>query len=162
MMMAGRFSAAVAMCATLLVLTAGCVHTVQGHASMDQVEVDFDAKPNGQTSTAVASMMKPDDSGEVTCAFEYAVVGGTNEQWFITIERADDMYRCVVQRPKEASYLYFMTFRLEMSGVDSIQSVEIRDNNELLGDDQYNLSDLTVSASDNFSNALASIAVIAS
>ncbi|EGD77065.1 hypothetical protein PTSG_07405 [Salpingoeca rosetta] len=74
----------------------------------------------------------------------------------------DDMYRCVVQRPKEASYLYFMTFRLEMSGVDSIQSVEIRDNNELLGDDQYNLSDLTVSASDNFSNALASIAVIAS
>eukprot|EP00043_Microstomoeca_roanoka_P020892 m.254372 g.254372 ORF g.254372 m.254372 type:complete len:156 (+) comp17984_c0_seq1:69-536(+) len=145
-----------------LVLLGLCAQQAPANAVMETVEVDFDAKPNGQMSKAVANMMKPDGSGEMACIFEYAVVGGTNEEWHINIERTHDTYKCTIQRPDQASYLYFMTFSVQMEGLKSIESVEVRDPNGLLGSEQYTVDGFKVSAGDGFANALESVTIVAS
>eukprot|EP01147_Barroeca_monosierra_P002341 gene2341-5310_t len=155
-----RFQLNFRIAGTICVVTLIFLAHVKAHATMDLVEVDFDAKPNGQTARAVVSMAKPDDSGEVTCTFEYAVVGGTNEQWLVTISRFENTYTCTVMRPEQASYLYFITFKLNFSGVTEITSAELTDNNGPTSTNAVSIQGLSVLPGESFANALFRLVVV--
>eukprot|EP00049_Salpingoeca_infusionum_P018508 m.357570 g.357570 ORF g.357570 m.357570 type:complete len:150 (+) comp17869_c0_seq1:50-499(+) len=140
--------------AATLVVALG--HMCHAHATMTRVEDDFDAKPNGQQSTAAVSMET--DDGLVTCTFTYAVVGGTNEQWMIAIEKEDNDFRCVIERPGQKTYLFFMHFQVELSGA-TITDAQIMDNNGPIDSNQFNINGAVVTSSDDFANAVAHLEV---
>mmetsp|Transcript_10429 Transcript_10429/g.32097 ORF Transcript_10429/g.32097 Transcript_10429/m.32097 type:complete len:150 (+) Transcript_10429:1112-1561(+) len=69
--------------------------------------------------------------GSVTCTFSYSVVGGSSEEWFMELIEDSGVYRCHIQRPEKASYLYFLRFEATLSGV-SLGNVEVWDNSASL------------------------------
>ncbi len=110
--------------ALALALALAGLRTAHASVHMERAEVDIDLKPNGQHASGVASMVSEqggaigvcachlliaanpfllaqqvDENGyEITCKFSWAVVGGTNEQWVISLERKGGEYTCTVAR----------------------------------------------------------------
>eukprot|EP00128_Syssomonas_multiformis_P008219 Colp12_sorted_trinity150504_noHs@4184 len=68
----------------------------------------INAKPNGQTTR-----VEHEEDGSV-CKFQFAAVGGTNEDWQITINNG--LNECIIERPNTPSYLFFMHFSASFTG----------------------------------------------
>ena len=55
--------------------------------------------PQNVSSPCAPPPSQPGDRGkDVTCSFTFATVGGTNEQWTITLERVGRKHICMVER----------------------------------------------------------------
>ncbi|XP_062516488.1 myeloid-derived growth factor homolog [Corticium candelabrum] len=80
----------------------------------------FNVQPNSRQSHHEISL------GKVKCVFSWAAVGGTNEDWQITLTKQDG-YVCVIERPDKASYLFFKNFAASVIGAD-FNSAEVFDS----------------------------------
>merc|ERR1719235_1123067 len=106
---------------------------------MDKVEVDFDAKPNAGARHAEARMAREGGQSDVVCNFDFSCVGGTNENWIMTIERSGDAYMCTVARPEQTSYLFFLDFSLTFEEGAKVVHGEAYDNDAQIPADQFNI-----------------------
>eukprot|EP00045_Choanoeca_perplexa_P022588 m.9977 g.9977 ORF g.9977 m.9977 type:complete len:144 (-) comp9553_c0_seq1:187-618(-) len=119
---------------------------------------EFNAKPNGTKQTASISTTKPDGT-EMHCHVAYAVVGGTNEQWLLSLEPQGDHYECSIFRPEQTSYLYFMYVEVEIENAGDIVSVTTYDNKgEVQG--AVDVTGSTVMTGDGFNHELARMEVL--
>lgn len=142
---------------TVFILGACLLACVSANAHMEQVEVDVDLKPNGQAAFGIAKMAR-DNGKDVTCKFAWSVVGGTNEQWIISLEKQGNEYICTVARPEQTSYLYFMHFTLSFEDGAVVTDAEVFDNSKALEKGKaFVVSKNEVRVGDGFKNELARI-----
>ncbi|XP_065191452.1 myeloid-derived growth factor-like [Sycon ciliatum] len=113
----------------------------------------FDVKPSGQHSHHSASL------GSATCVFSFTTVGGTNEDWQMTIkENGDKSVTCIVERPMKGSYLFFQKFAASLTGME-IASVEAYAKNQL-SSSEYKVDFDTVAHVDGqFKSALSALMI---
>lgn len=95
--------------ALFLVIIPGALSTEDVSSS-----VDFNNRPSVPSS--YRAMLD-----NVVCSFTYESVGGSSEIWNLRVESVDTedrsrMYRCIVERPEQSSYLVFLSYKLEVTG----------------------------------------------
>ncbi|XP_065836361.1 myeloid-derived growth factor homolog [Oscarella lobularis] len=88
--------------------------------SSKEIVQPFNVQPNGQVSHFDVAL------GKVKCLFSWAAVGGTNEDWQMSLTK-ENGYTCVVERPEKTSYLFFQNFAASILGAE-LKSVEIFDS----------------------------------
>ncbi|CAI8015381.1 Myeloid-derived growth factor [Geodia barretti] len=123
--------------APLLLLLAICCTPVLCTGKKKLLEtLSFDIKPSGQITHQKIKL----ENG-VTCVFTYAAVGGTNEEWSMSMKKTGKTdYKCKVERPEQASYLYFMSFAISVLE-HHVEKVEVFDNSgALLQDEDYEIT----------------------
>ncbi|XP_048733149.1 myeloid-derived growth factor-like [Ostrea edulis] len=84
----------------------------------DQIQVaNFNVKPGG----ALLSFEKDWDG--ITCKFSYQAQGGTNEEWTMGMVKSEDGrdFSCSVERPSGHSYLFFQAFKMEVTGIPTVE-----------------------------------------
>ncbi|XP_064391249.1 myeloid-derived growth factor-like [Halichondria panicea] len=106
---------------------------IRASAGENEVSSSIDVKPSGQIAHQSIKM----ENG-VTCVFTYAAAGGTNEEWMMNLKKSKkNTYVCVVERPEQASYLFFMSFALSILEHDVISAEAFDNNGPLLQDEEY-------------------------
>eukprot|EP00211_Chloroparvula_japonica_P008961 CAMPEP_0119120148 /NCGR_PEP_ID=MMETSP1310-20130426/1321_1 /TAXON_ID=464262 /ORGANISM="Genus nov. species nov., Strain RCC2339" /LENGTH=152 /DNA_ID=CAMNT_0007109613 /DNA_START=27 /DNA_END=485 /DNA_ORIENTATION=+ len=99
-----------------------------------EVEETFSLRPNRGADSVEVSV------GSHTCVFRYDIVGGSSEDWTLSMTVTKGDVECVIHRPQD-SYLYFLSFDASISGVDLVD-VSVYDNTgEVLRNDVYYISD---------------------
>ncbi|XP_065059829.1 myeloid-derived growth factor homolog [Rhopilema esculentum] len=116
---------------------------------------NFMAQPFGQEISEEVAL------GNVKCQFKYKCVGGTGEGWEMRLEKKGSEYHCVIDRPEQSSYLFFMMFEASVEGV-KLQRAEPYDNSKrMLHDDEFKVKGNTVKSGSAFKSNLATLALIA-
>ncbi|CAI9542643.1 unnamed protein product [Staurois parvus] len=102
---------------------------------------EFDVKPGGVEYTYTRTL------GSYSCKFTYAAQGGTNEKWQITIEMSEDgqYYSCLIWRPMGTSYLFFLHFKVEVTGGKIEFCEAYSQENKPLQKSEYDVTDTAVS-----------------
>eukprot|EP00048_Salpingoeca_helianthica_P015698 m.228118 g.228118 ORF g.228118 m.228118 type:complete len:149 (+) comp17401_c0_seq1:12-458(+) len=131
-----------------------CLASASTH--IESVSDTFVAKPNGQTTTKSISLARP-SGADVTCTFVFATVGGTNEQWTITLDATEKGYQCAIERPDQPSYLYFMHFSAAFENTAKIISAQAYDKDAVLSGDQVIVAGHSIKNGPKFKNALSRV-----
>ncbi|XP_041362349.1 myeloid-derived growth factor-like [Gigantopelta aegis] len=104
---------------SILVFFLGIFHFAS-HAydiDSDKVETsDFDVIVGGQT----LNYKQDSTTHGISCTFTWQAQGGTMEQWVMKIGSSEDgkQLSCFVERESGTSYLFFMSFKLEVHGAN--------------------------------------------
>ncbi|KNC48277.1 UPF0556 protein [Thecamonas trahens ATCC 50062] len=102
-------------------------------------EQPFNVKPNGRLEFVAVEV---GGGTGLACVFEYAAVGGTNEDWLAVAEVGEPgsdgqpSVTCTFARPDTASYLFFNSFAARMvdddGNVVAASHAELWDNSGML------------------------------
>ncbi|XP_073542366.1 myeloid-derived growth factor [Phyllobates terribilis] len=119
---------------------------------------EFDVKPGGLDHSYTKKL------GDFSCCFHYAAQGGTNEKWHMSVgvDEESRYFSCSIWRPLGTSYLFFTTFKVEVSG-GSIEFFEAYSQaDKPLKKSEYVIKDTTVSdVPGSFSSSLSKLTIMA-
>ncbi|XP_053559138.1 myeloid-derived growth factor [Bombina bombina] len=125
---------------------------------------EFDVRPGGLEHSYTLSL------GDNSCIFTYAAQGGTNEKWQISVGLSEDkqLFSCSIWRPQGKSYLFFMSFKAEVTkgkieyseaysqgATTSLSDIPLKSS-------EYDVADTTVShRPGSFSSSLSKLLIVA-
>ncbi|XP_018428869.1 PREDICTED: myeloid-derived growth factor [Nanorana parkeri] len=135
----------------------GLLCVVGARAEETSIIEEFDVKPGGVENAYTRTL------GSFSCKFTYAAQGGTNEKWQMTIEMNEDKqyFFCTIWRPLGTSYLFFLKFKVEVTGGRIEFCEAYSQENKPLKKSEYDVTDTAVShRPDSFSASLYKISVV--
>merc|ERR1712189_149357 len=110
---------------------------------------EFMAQPFGQSISEEVKL------GSYSCKFTYKCVGGTGESWEMKLLKHGSEYHCVIQRPEQSSYLFFMEFSASFHGGKLTRAEPYDNTRRMLHEDEYSIEGNTVKNSKGFKANLA-------
>ncbi|KAK6179328.1 hypothetical protein SNE40_011715 [Patella caerulea] len=103
--------------------------------SEDKIQVsEFDVIPGGSL------LSHEKEWNGFVCKFSYTCQGGTKEQWLmgLSLNKDQTKFQCSVERPGGGgSYLFFQSFKLEISGADVKEGEAAGSSNAPLKPSEY-------------------------